>query len=65
MSYQVHMITEEGRPAVLKSISTAESAMEAVAAVLRNGTIIDAWVNDAEGKKHADLAAIKRHCGIR
>ena len=39
--------------------------MEAVAAVLRNGTVIDAWVNDAEGNKHADLVAIKKHCGIR
>ena len=65
MSYHVHMVTKEGRPAVLKSISTAEHAMEAVAAVLRNGTVIDAWVNDAEGNKHADLVAIKKHCGIR
>ena len=40
MSYQVHIVTKEGRPAVLKSISTAERAMEAVAAVLRNGTVI-------------------------
>jgi hypothetical protein len=65
VSYQVHMVTKEGRPAVLKSISTPERAMEAVAAVLRNGTIINAWVSDDEGKKHADLAAIKKHCGIR
>ncbi len=33
MSYQVHMVTKEGRPAVLKSISTPERAMQAVAAV--------------------------------
>jgi hypothetical protein len=65
VSYQVHMVTKEGRPAVLKSISTPERAMWAVATVLRNGTIIDAWVNDDEGNKHADLAAIKKHCGIR
>ena len=64
MSYQVHMVTKEGRPAVLKSISTPERAMQAVAAVLRHGTIIDAWVNDDEGKRCADLAAIKKYCRI-
>jgi hypothetical protein len=63
--YHVHMVTKEGRPAVLKSISTPERAMEAVSAVLRDGRIIDAWVNDDEGKKYADLAVIKKHCGIR
>jgi hypothetical protein len=65
LSYQVHMVTKEGRPAVLKSISTPELAMQAVAKVLRDGTIVDAWVNDDEGKRHADLAAIKKYCRIR
>ena len=58
------MVTKEGRPAILKSISTPDRAMQAVAAVLREGTIIDAWVNDEEGKRHADLAAIKKYCRI-
>jgi len=39
--------------------------MEAVSTVLRDGTVVDAWVNDDEGKTYADLAAIKKHCGIR
>ena len=41
--YHVHIVTKEGRPAVLKSISSPERAMEAVSTVLREGTMIDAW----------------------
>jgi hypothetical protein len=64
MLYNVHMITNSGRPTVLRAIHSLDRAMKVAAPGLRQGRIYDAWIVDEKGNECADLAAIKQHCGM-
>ena len=43
---------------------TLSDAMSALCEPLKRGSATDAWVDDHDGVKRADLTAIKRHCGL-
>jgi hypothetical protein len=65
MVYFVRTVLRSGTPARnATSYETAEAAMQVAGAELKKGYAIDAWIEDRAGDTVADLATIKRHCGI-
>lgn len=43
---------------------TLEGAILVAGAEIKRGYAVDAWIEDQEGDKVADLSKIKQHCGI-
>ena len=70
MSFHLHMTKKDGTEAVVDNLDTLNCAMEIACSTLRYGAkpgpygAIDAWIINDDGKRCADLAAIKNHSGI-
>jgi hypothetical protein len=62
MAYRLHIVNAAGTHAALEApFGTIEQAMTIACAALRHGAR-DAWVEDDNGRKVADFAAIQKHC---
>jgi hypothetical protein len=64
MAYYVRIIRDGTLTLDSSPYPTREHAMTIAGTLIRNGLAEDAWIDDHNQQKVADLADIKKHCSI-